>query len=225
VSKETLGRRTGKQLREVRFSGSNAKGTAIRGNTDVDLFISLKSDPSNTLKEVFDSLYDRIRNNGYPNARKQHVSIHISHKGVEVDLVPAVHFGGNTEDHWLYVNRPNRERTKTNVNEHINLVKSSNRINEIILTKIWRLNHKLDFPSFYLELVVIEALKYQRDGLANNFMAVLEYLSISLVSARFIDPANSNNIISDDLTDIEKKAIASQAKKSKSERLWESIVW
>jgi hypothetical protein len=215
----------GKQLREVRFSGSNAKGTAIHGNTDVDLFISLKSDTSNTLKEVFDSLYDRIRNNGYPNARKQHVSIHISHKGIEVDLVPAVHFGGNTEDHWLYVNRPNRERTKTNVNEHINLVRSSNRINEIILTKIWRLNHKLDFPSFYLELVVIEALKSKRAVLAENFLSVLEYLSSSFVSARFVDPANTNNIISGDLADIEKRVIASQAKKSRTEQLWGSIVW
>ncbi|MBN1974495.1 MAG: nucleotidyltransferase [Sedimentisphaerales bacterium] len=215
----------GNQLREVTFSGSNAKGTAIRGRTDVDLFISLKSDTNETLKEIFNSLYNYMVQNGYSSTKKQHVSIHIVHSGIEVDLVPAKHFGGNTEDHWLYVNRPNRERIKTNVNEHINLVRDSNRTNEIILTKIWRLNHNLDFPSFYLELVVIEALKYKRVGLSENFLSVLEYLSNSFISARFIDPANTNNIISDDLADIEKKAIASQAKKSKAERLWESIVW
>jgi len=212
-------------LRNVQFSGSNTKGTAIRGRTDVDLFISLKSDTKESLKEVFSKLHTWMIGNGYPSARKQNVSIHVLHQGVEVDLVPAVHFGGNTEDHWLYVNRPNRERTKTNVNEHINLVRSSNRINEIILTKIWRLKHKLDLPSFYLELVVIEALKSKRAGLAQNFWSVLEYLSSSFVSARFVDPANTNNIISDDLTDTEKKTIASQAKKSRSEKLWESIAW
>ena len=213
------------QLREVTFSGSNAKGTAIRGRTDIDLFISLKSETNETLKKIFSSLYNYMIRNGNSSTKKQHVSIHLVHSSIEVDLVPAKHFGGNTEDHWLYVNRPNRERTKTNVNKHINLVRSSNRINEIILTKIWRLNHKLDFPSFYMELVVIEALKSKRAELAENFWTVLEYLSSSFVSARFIDPANLNNIISDDLTDTEKKYIAIQAKKSRSEKLWESIVW
>jgi hypothetical protein len=212
-------------LREVTISGSNAKGTAIRGRTDVDLFISLKSDTNETLKEIFSSLYNCMVRNGYSSTKKQHVSIHIVRSGIEVDLVPAKHFGGNTEDHWLYVNRPNRERTKTNVNEHIDLVRSSNRINEIILTKIWRLNHKLDFPSFYLELVVIEALKYKRVGLAENFLLVLEYLSNSFVSARFIDPANTNNIISDDLTETEKKVIAGQAQKSRAEPSWEQTIW
>lgn len=215
----------GTQLRSISFSGSNSKGTAIRGKTDIDLFISLKSDTTNTLKELFDSLHKRMQNNGYSNARKQHVSIHLVHNDIAVDLVPAVHFGGNTEDHWLYVNKPNRERTKTNVNKHIELVKASGRINEIILTKIWRQNHQLDFPSFYLELVVIEALKYKRSGLAENLLCILGYLSSNFVSARFIDPANTNNIISDDLTNVEKKAIAAQSLQSRREQNWGSVVW
>lgn len=71
-----------------------------------------------------------------------------------MDLVPAVHLGSNIEDHWLYVNKSNRERTKTNVDTHIDTVRSSGRINEIILTKIWQKNHNLDFPAFYLEIYI-----------------------------------------------------------------------
>ncbi|MBI3601918.1 MAG: nucleotidyltransferase [Candidatus Omnitrophica bacterium] len=213
------------QLREVRFSGSNAKGTAIRGVTDVDLFISLKSDTTNSLKEIFEAIHDWMIKNGYPNARKQNVSIHVNHNGIEIDLVPAVHFGGNTEDHWLYVNKVNRERIKTNVYNHVDVVSNSGRLNEIIITKIWRKNHSLDFPSFYLELVVIEALKYKRSGLADNFSTVLDYLSTNFLSVRFVDPANTNNIISDDLTGTEKNTIATQAGKSRREKLWGSIVW
>lgn len=213
------------QLREVCFSGSNAKGTAIHGTTDVDLFISLKSDTKQTLKELFDMLFNRMRNNGYTNAQKQNVSIRINHSGIDIDLVPAVHYGDSSEDHWLYVNKPNRERTKTNVNTHINLVRNSGRIQEIIVAKIWRKNHNLDFPSFYLELAVIEALKYKRSGLADNFWAVLEYFSDGFSSARFVDPANTNNIISDDLTDAEKNAILLKARESHGQRLWEHIVW
>lgn len=215
----------GSQLREVRFSGSNAKGTAIRGTTDVDLFISLKSDTKETLKELFDMLFNKMHNSGYPNTRKQTVSIHVTHNGIDVDLVPAVHYGGNTEDHWLYVNKANHERTKTNVSSHINLVRNSERVNEIIITKIWRRNHSLDFPSLYLELAVIEALKYKRAGLADNFLAVLEYLTSNFPSARFEDPANTNNIISDDLTDSEKSAIAAQAGQSRREQSWGKTVW
>lgn len=216
----------GAQLRKVLFSGSYAKGTAIHGVTDVDLFISLKSDTSNTLKEIFDCLYNWMRNKGYPSARKQNVSIHVVHTGVEIDLVPAVHFGGNGEDHWLYVNKANRERTKTNVDTHINLARNSRRVEEIILTKIWRKNHQLEFPSFNIELAVIEALKSSRYGqLAYNFASVLDYLSDGFLSARSVDPANTNNIISDELTDSEKSAIASQAYLSRSEQYWESIVW
>jgi hypothetical protein len=215
----------GQQLRSGSYSGSYAKGTAIRGRTDVDMFISLKSDTTNTLKEIFDSLHSWISQNGYSYARKQNVSVHVVHNGIEVDLVPAVHLGGNTEDHWLYVNKSNQERTKTNIDVHINLIKNSGRINEIILTKIWRKNNNLDFPSFYLELAVIEALKYKRGGLADNFLAVLDYLSNEFVSARFVDPANTNNIISDDLTNIERKVIAAQAGQSRGQQSWGSIVW
>lgn len=214
----------GNQLREVRYSGSTAKGTGIKGTTDVDLFVSLKSDTPNTLKEIFDSLHGTMRNNGYPNATKQNVSIHVKHKGIEVDLVPAVHHGNSSEDHWLYVNKANRERTQTNVNTHIELIRKSGCLDEIILAKIWRKNHGLDFPSFYLELAVLDAMQYQTPH-KENFFSMLNYLANNFASTRFIDPANTANVISDTLTLAEKNAIADQASRSMQERSWGSIVW
>jgi len=222
---QVVKRWAGQYLRKGSYSGSYAKGTAIRGRTDVDIFLSLTSNTPDTLKQLFEGLHDWMTRNGYPNARKQNVSIHVVHNGNDVDLVPAVHLGGNAEDHWLYVNKANRERTKTNVNTHIDTVRSSGRINEIILAKIWRKNHGLDFPSFYLELAVIEALKYKRSGIANNFLAVLEYLSDGFLLARFVDPANTANIISDDLTCAAKSAIADKAQESRRQQRWENIVW
>lgn len=44
-------------LRKGSYSGLYAKGTAIRGRTDADIFVSLKSDTLNTPKEIFDGLY------------------------------------------------------------------------------------------------------------------------------------------------------------------------
>lgn len=216
----------GKALQKVTFSGSYAKGTGVKGTTDVDLFISLKSSTTNTLKEIFNSLYSHMNKKGY-SVRKQNVSIHVVHNSIEIDLVPGVNQIGNTNDHWLYVNKSGRERTQTNMDTHIDFVKSFKRINEIRAIKIWRKLNNLDFPSFYLELAVIEALKgYKIGNLADNVLRALDYLRDDFVNARLVDPANTNNIISDEeLNTQEKEAIAEQARVSRSKKTWGDIIW
>jgi len=109
-------------LRAIRLSGSYAKNTAIRGKTDIDIFVSLKSNTKETLEEVFDLLYQWMVKSGYMNAQKQNVSVHINQAGVDVDIVPGIKFPGITEDHWLYVKKSGSERVKTNINKHITYV-------------------------------------------------------------------------------------------------------
>src|SRR5688500_4655602 len=46
----------GAQLSALEYSGSYAKETGVHGVSDIDLFISLKSDTRQTLKEVFDAV-------------------------------------------------------------------------------------------------------------------------------------------------------------------------
>jgi len=66
--------------------------------------------------------------------------------------------------------------------------------------------------SFFLELAVIEALKGKRTGnLSNNVIATLEYLKTRIGTARLLDPANTNNVVSDDLSVAGKQAVASAA--------------
>src|SRR5262245_3633910 len=66
----------GGQLLDVTLSGSYAKNTAITGGTDVDLFISLKSDTQQTLGAIYQSLAQHMVNAGY-TVRQQNVSIGI----------------------------------------------------------------------------------------------------------------------------------------------------
>jgi hypothetical protein len=100
-------------------------------------------------------------------------------------------------------------------------------VNEIRALKIWRLCHNLDFPSFYLELTVIDALwgKPKGSNLAANVSTCLDYIRDNLETACVIDPANTNNVISDDLTAAEKKKIAGQAGKSRREPYWNQVLW
>ena len=60
---------------------------------------------------------------------------------------------------------------------------------------------------------------------AANVLTVLEYLRDSFTKALVVDPANSNNIVSDDLTSTEKSTIASAAKNSLAQTNWGTILW
>ncbi|MBD7971238.1 nucleotidyltransferase domain-containing protein [Paenibacillus gallinarum] len=222
--KQFISQWAGECLTDIHLSGSRAKGTAINMSSDLDLFISLKSSTNNTLKEIYDSLFFYIDSAGY-KARKQNVSIGVNIYGKQIDLVPAKKRSGNTNDHSLFLSK--RETwIQTNVIEHINMVKNSGRATEIVLLKIWRKLHKLDFPSIYLELTVIEALKgISKDTPANNFLLLLDYLRDEFIDKRVVDPANSNNIISDDLYRYEKEAIQKKARDSRSQKYWEKIIW
>jgi hypothetical protein len=46
-----------------------------------------------------------------------------------------------------------------------------------------------------------------------------------MTSARVEDPANTNNILSDDLTDTEKRAVVAVARDSLSKQRWEDVIW
>lgn len=213
------------QIIQIIPSGSYAKYTSVKGMTDIDLFISLRSQTPFTLKEIYNSLYNYFSNLFIFAIRKQNVSIRINYSGKNIDLVPAKRMPNVTYPHSLYVSKKDTW-TKTNIQKHISLVRNSRRRNEIVLTKIWRELHSLDFPSFYLELSVIEALKRKKiSNLEENMMTIFEYLMSKFKNARIVDPSNSENIISDDLSDSEKQKIAEAASRSYEEYYWNNIIW
>ena len=213
----------GGQLVGVSPSGSFAKGTANASGTDIDLFISLKEDTRSTLAEIYDSLFERMRA-GQLSPRRQNVSIGVRVGAFEVDLVPAKRQGLYGQDHSLHRSRANTW-TKTNVATHIQLVAGSGRRNEIRVLKLWRSQKNLDFPSFYLELTAIEALRGASSGsLATNVIRVFEYLRDRFEMARVIDPANTNNVLSDELTQGAKGAIRQAAADAIRAAYWEEIV-
>jgi hypothetical protein len=212
----------GVMLRDVHPSGSFAKGTANHSGTDIDLFISLSNSVTETLKEIYTKLFDRLKEKGY-TPKQQNVSINIRVGTYDVDLVPAKHQGGTGEDHSLYRRRADTW-TKTNVLTHITKVQGSNRTSEIRIIKLWRDQKGLDFPSFYLELVVLAALAGKGRILSVNVWAVFQYLKDTFTTARFVDPANSNNIISDDLSASGRAKIKAEAEKALAASNWNQIV-
>lgn len=211
-------------LNKAEFSGSLAKGTGISLSTDADIFLSLSSTTPGTLSDMYETLCNAVASAGFP-VRKQDVSVGTTVNGYSIDLVPGRRQSQYGNDHSLYRNRTG-SWTKTHVQTHIALVSGSGRTDEIRILKTWRTRHGLRFPSFYLELAVLDALHYARHGdIAANVWRSLEYLRDKIQTIRFIDPANTNNIVSEDCTASEKAAIALQATVSLGKKTWEEIVW
>jgi len=213
----------GNRLLSLHPSGSFMKGTANKGGTDIDLFISLSEQTTETLKEIYDKLFNTVKANGYA-PKRQNVSINVRVNGYSVDLVPGKRQGSYGDDHSLYRSRADTW-TKTNVVTHISRVVRGGRTNESRILKLWRDQKRLDFPSFYLELTVIDALSQQYGGaLSDNVWKILQYLRDRSPNARVVDPANTNNIISDDLSAAGKGKIETAAENALKASDWNQIV-
>ena len=218
---------------EMLDSGSRAKGTAISLASDVDYLVSLTSscnDSCGGLKSIYESLYERL-NAHYNNVRKQNVSIRINLLGLEIDVTPARKQAGNTNYHNLYVSKNNTWQ-QTNIQKNIGIVSASGRINEIKLLKIWRELYKLDFPSVYLEHLVIDNILLNKSKdvvkMGDNFWYIINELSkdsSNPLFSRIIDPANSNNVLSGLLDVVEKKKIINIAKTTASQSIWSRVIW
>ena len=73
---------------------------------------------------------------------------------------------------------------------------------------------------------VDDALQYARHGsTADNVWRAFEHLRDNIQTARYIDPANTNNIVSLDCNQVEKASIAAKAKESLGKKTWQEIVW
>lgn len=211
-------------LLSVTPSGSFSKGTANLSGTDIDLFISISPNVLETLREIYDKLERALQNAGYIT-RRQNVSINITVGGRSVDLVPAKRQNLFLDDHSLY-RRKADSWTKTNVVTHAHLISTSGRTEEIRILKLWRDQLALDWPSFYLELTVLRALGYTATygDLAANVSTVFDFLRDSFVAARIVDPANTNNIISDDLSQAGKQRISAAGARARATQLWNDVV-
>jgi len=184
-----------KYLESVTLAGSHAKGTDLR-DSDFDIFLRLSPDTPGSLSAMQASLADHVL------GHVRNVSVRIMLEARFIDLVPA---RGNILWQARY-----GTCLKTDIPEQIRYVRDSGLIDEILALKIWRRRHALRFPSFLMELATIHALKPNRP-IEKQFTSLLRFLATDFLTTRLLDPANSNNVVSDLITDFEKLRIARTA--------------
>lgn len=59
--------------------------------------------------------------------------------------------------------------------------------------------------------------------LEQQALRAFRYIGDNIQTARVVDPANSNNVISDDLTDGEKRTVRTAAQAALDARLWSDV--
>jgi hypothetical protein len=193
-------------FKELFPAGSFAKGTAIKGSSDIDLFLSFDMNLPYDLGKLYDTIYN-IALQKELRPKKQRVSIGISLGVVSVDLVPGKKQSMFGDDHSLHIYRENTWQ-KTNVKKQIAYVKAAQRANAIKAFKIWKRDKKLPFPSFLVELTVIKALQNSRAyTLEAQCQEVFAYISNNFMTASIEDPGCTSNIVSNDLNQSEKRQI------------------
>ncbi|MBA3046092.1 MAG: nucleotidyltransferase [Euryarchaeota archaeon] len=215
--------RYGSKMATFYYSGSYAKGTAINLKYDLDLCIYFKHNAFSSLSEMYNEVY-KVLNEKYP-VYKQKVAIGLKYGDDNIDVVPARKIDERTDDANLFVTSTNGQ-IKTNIPKHKEYISQAKCRPTIKLMKIWKFRHSLHFKSFALELLTIKALENcNSDDLGEQILHVLRFIRDNVQNVKLVDPANSNNIVSDLVDQNDKVNMKNNADASLRKEQWNDIIW
>jgi hypothetical protein len=217
----------------IRYGGSKAKGTMVRGSYDLDLtcYIGCDDDGAGTsLEEIYNTVKKALVDAGYTVVEKTSaIRIRSGDVDFHVDVVPGRFFDNTKTDVWLHRTQGDKSRLKTNLDLHIEHVKKSGLQDAICLMKIWRERYAMsELRTFAIELLTIKLL----DGVKNKDLPTqMRELFVQLKEhARDVvieDPANPGG---NDLSDVlpigvraALEAAASSALSAVDAGGWESV--
>ena len=234
--KEALQKEYSSDMYDPFNTGSYAKHTAVNTKFDFDLIAPYKRNAFDTLKKMYEDVYDFLyaKYKGEATVRKQKVSIGIEFKAdadgdiVKVDVVPGRELKQDQykedENINLYVYSQygsisaGSERIKTNPKAQIANIKDhaekDSLRHNIKLLKVWKIQNNGTPKSFFLELITIKAFdtKDISGNIWEQLKAVMEYIRDEVKTIALPDPGNSNNNVADTLTDTEKMLLSNDMK-------------
>ncbi|SKA85709.1 hypothetical protein SAMN02745166_01191 [Prosthecobacter debontii] len=206
------------------YAGSFGKQTIIRENFDLDIVAYWPDDCGYTLKGIFDAV-GKVLQNEWKSARSKGVAWTISFKGgFHIDVVPGRALDKTFREANLYRNDKDSSM-KTSIKVHIETVKKSGRRDAIRLMKLWRTRNNVPVKkSLILELLTIRALEGTTSpDLEHQLLTVFSHLRENIEVCRIVDPANSNNVVSDELTARDRSAIRTAASAAIAAGRWSEV--
>lgn len=208
---------------KLTFFGSSLHGTNVGETRKLSLFLSIKKHDLRSIEKVMSDYANYFRYLELDHECKNETLL-VNFKETLFELTFGKHKSGTYDFYYLY-NPATHSIIVTNPNLHDHEVQESGLQQEIILLKLWRNKLNLDFPSIYLEMVVLKALKFKpKRNLLGQMLRLLHYLKTEFPQDKFYDLSNTNNIVSDCLTVEKKKEISLAAEKSLSQNYINEIL-
>jgi hypothetical protein len=205
------------------YAGSFAKNTIIRERFDLDIVVYWPPDCGYTLRDIYTAVGKVLRAwrlGVTPKTVAWHVPITA---GFYIDVVP----GRAVDNTYYYANLYRRPGSwiQTSIKKHIKTVRDSGRCDVIRLMKLWRVRKRVPIPkSLLLELLTLRGCSGCRfSSLASQMNAALEFIRDCIMDARIEDPANANNIISDEMTRKQRLVARLHARKALEARTWNAV--
>lgn len=204
----------------IRYAGSYKKDTMIKSSYDLDITCYFKYDDNSAgenLEEIYDNVKDSLEDDYTVEEKKS--ALRLKGEGnidFNIDVVPGRFVDDSQTDVFLHQTSGEKDRLKTNLDKHIDHIKSSHLTDTIKLVKLWRNIYAIDAKTFALELLVVKILEKKKDsdGLANCFKAFIEKISESVDNIAIEDPANPNNDLKDIFNGSVKAVLSSAAQKT-----------
>jgi len=198
------------------YSGSIAKNTAIKSKYDIDIGILFNNEDFDSLQGMFDDVKAVLKKEyGSASIREQNVSIRVQLNSHDIDIVPCRRIDNDKNDVFLHIERTENTRIQSNIHNHVDIVKNMSELDTIKLLKLWKIQKAIKFKSFALELLVKKAFENEsKIGLDKKFEYMMKYIRDNIDTISLVDPSNSNNNVSDSLTDNQKNNIKKYAKRA-----------
>lgn len=219
---------------KIYYAGSYKKGTLIKDLYDLDLTCYFLNDCGKTLEEIYNEVAKALREKYF--VKEKASALRIKSKDGEddfhIDVVPGRYIdkvNGNTKiDVFLYRSTEDKCRLKTNLYVHLKHIRDSGVRKLIRLAKLWRIRNGLQIRTFPLELLVIEVLKdsEKKDQLDDRMKEFWKELRDNIDNYSIIDPANSNNDLSEVFDETVKSQLSKTAKRTLEiieESGWEAV--
>ncbi len=224
----------------IKYAWSYSKNTMIKELYDLDIIAYFSEWEDRTLEEIFFAINDALKDRF--QVKQKTSAIYLAYdkedeKIVHIDVVPWRFIEWSSGDAYIYQKESEKCRLKTNLDIHIDHIRTSKEHATIRIIKLLKVINGFEIKTFFLELFVIEALKDSlKTHIEEKIMEVFQYIVDNIETIQLIDPANTNNIISDQVTLSEKKRMKKIAQDLISQRdnligddeivkFWETVFW
>lgn len=213
------------------YAGSYRKGTMILESHDLDLVIYYPCDSNKNLYEIFTEVKAILQRNGY-SPREKNVALRcirkwtsMNYPNFHIDVVPAKARDDDYDYASLYKSQDDTW-LQTNIFIHEEAVKETRRRNLIKLLKLWKARNGIDCTTFILELVFIrylDTLESVSSNIETLLSGILCYIRDTIETIKLVDPANTNNIVSNDLSDSQRYQLHRHAKNACDAQYWSQV--